>query len=222
MCRGDAHACRVHCEALRVDVNTRSCLALAIVLIGATAAAEQPAQLKFSNPPQHGDTAVPVAVAFAIEGDSLLARFKVSATDIYAKRELARDEYPYEFDVVELFIRNASSADPTYYEFEVSPYNQSLQVNVVEPRRQYHFGVKNGFTHEARIVAGGWEAEMRIPLATLGWNGTEPLRLIGNAYAALGANERRVYWSLFELPPGKPDFHVPSAFRPLFPQSYSR
>ena len=176
----------------------------------------QPAQLKFSNPPQNPSAAAPVTVAFAIEGNSLLAHFKVTAADIFAKPQLARDEYPYEFDVVELFVRNAKSGDPTYYEFEVSPYNQSLQVNVVEPRQQYQFGVKNGFTHRATILAGGWEAEMKIPLASLGWDGNQPLQLIGNAYAALGAGDRRVYWSLFALPPGKPDFHVPSAFRPLF------
>jgi hypothetical protein len=186
------------------------------------AATTQPAQLKFSNPPQDPAAAIPVTVSFAREGDSLLAHFKVTAADIVAKPQLAHDEYPYEFDVVELFVRNAKSGDPTYYEFEVSPYNQSLQVNVLEPRQQYHFGVKNGFTHQATIVAGGWEAEMKIPLASLGWDGKQPLQLIGNAYAALGASDRRVYWSLFELPPGKPDFHVPSAFRPLFPYSYSR
>jgi hypothetical protein len=176
-----------------------------------------PAQLKFSNPPQSPGAAVPVSVAFAIEGDTLLAHFTVTAAEIFAKRQLAHDEYPYEFDVVELFVRNAKSGDPTYYEFEVSPYNQALQVNVVEPRQQYLFGVKNGFTHRAAIVAGGWEAEMKIPLASLGWDGKQPLQLTGNAYAALGASDRRVYWSLFELPPGKPDFHVPSAFRPLLP-----
>ena len=44
MCRGNAHACRVHCAALRVRVNRqgRRSLALAIILIGATAAAGQP------------------------------------------------------------------------------------------------------------------------------------------------------------------------------------
>lgn len=208
----------------------RRSLAIAIVLaasvlFGCVTAPAQPghpartppAHLEFANPPQNPGTAVPVTVAFAIEGASLLAYFKVTAADIFARPQLARDEYPYEFDVVELFVRNANSDDATYYEFEVSPYNQSLQVNVVEPRQQYHFGVKNGFTHEAQIVAGGWEVEMKIPLASLGWNRSQPLQLTGNAYAALGAGDRRVYWSLFELPPGKPDFHVPSAFRPLFP-----
>src|SRR5262249_37600492 len=143
--------CRVHCAALRVDVKPkgRHSLALAILLIAATAAAGEPRQLKFSNPPQSPSSAVPVTVTFALEGDSLLAHFKVTAADIYAKAQLPRDEYPYDFDVVEVFVRNAKSDDPTYYEFEVSPYNQSLQVNVVEPRQQYLFGVKNGFMHQA-------------------------------------------------------------------------
>lgn len=179
-------------------------------------ASTEPAQLKFSNPKQDLQGPAPVTVTFAREGDSLLVHFTVTTTTIFAKPQLARNEYPYEFDVVELFVRNGKSGDPTYYEFEVSPYDQALQVNVREPRQQYHFGVKNGFTHRAQIVAGGWKAELKIPLASLGWDGTAPVELVGNAYAALGQGEERIYWSLFELPPGKPDFHVPAAFRPLF------
>lgn len=179
-------------------------------------ASTEPAPLKFSNPPQDLQGPAPVTVTFARDGDSLLVHFTVTATAIFAKPQLARTEYPYDFDVVELFVRNAKSGDPTYYEFEVSPYDQALQVNVREPRQQYHFGVQNGFSHRAKILTGGWEAQMKIPLATLGWNGAQPLELVGNAYAALGEGNRRVYWSLFELPPGEPDFHVPSAFGPLF------
>jgi hypothetical protein len=157
----------------------------------------------------------PVTVSFVRDGDVLLAKFNVTTNTIAAKPQLARNQYPYEYDVVEVFVRNAKSESAQYYEFEVSPYNQALQVNIVEPRQEYYFGVKNGFTHTASIVAGGWEAEMRIPLASLGWDGRQPLELIGNAYAALGEGDSRVYWSLFELPPGKPDFHIPGAFRPL-------
>lgn len=171
--------------------------------------------LQYSNPRQIQATPAPVTVTFARAGDSLIVHFRVTAATIAAKPHLARNQYPYEYDVVELFVRNASSGTPGYYEFEVSPYNQSLQVNVVEPRQEYYFGVRNGFTHTATIAPGGWEAEMKIPLASIGWDGGEPVQLVGNAYAALGVDEQRVYWSLFELPPGKPDFHVPSAFRPL-------
>jgi Carbohydrate family 9 binding domain-like len=174
----------------------------------------QPSALAYSNPQQ--TISAPVTVSFVRDGDALLATFKVTTNTIAAKPQLAHNQYPYEYDVVEVFVRNAKSGSPQYYEFEVSPYNQALQVNIVEPRQEYYFGVKNGFTHTATIVAGGWEAEMRIPLASLGWDGKQPLELIGNAYAALGEGDSRVYWSLFELPPGKPDFHIPGAFRPLF------
>ncbi len=183
---------------------------------GVQPAATQPRPLKFSNPPQGAGGPFPVVVTFALEGEVLLARFRVTTDAIFARRTLAHDEYPYQFDVVELFVRNAKSPHATYYEFEVSPYDQVLQVNVVEPHQQYTFGVRNGFSHNARIIAGGWEAEMAIPLATLGWDGRGPVELIGNAYAALGEGDRRIYWSLFELPPGKPDFHMPGAFKALF------
>ena len=131
----------------------------------------QPARLEFSNPPQDAAGAAPVTVTFAREGDSLLAHFKVTAAAIFAKPQLARDEYPYDFDVVELFVRNAKSSDPTYYEFEVSPYDQALQVNVREPRQQYHFGVQNGFTHRAHDRAGrlGGRNEDSARLSRLGW-----------------------------------------------------
>ena len=181
------------------------------------------ARLEFSNPPQDRAGTAPVTVTFTRAGDSLLAHFKVTSAAIFAKPRLAHDEYPYDFDVVELFVRNGKSQEPTYYEFEVSPYDQALQVNVREPRQQYYFGVQNGFTHRAVIVPGGWEADMKIPLASLGWDGVGPIELVGNAYAALGEGADRIYWSLFELPPGKPDFHVPAAFKPLpIDHSYSR
>lgn len=172
--------------------------------------------LQYSNLRQIQATPAPVTVTFARDGDSLIAHFRVSTATIVAKPQLARNQYPYEYDVVELFVSNAKSGTPAYYEFEVSPYNQSLQVNVVEPRQEYYFGVRNGFTHTATIAPGGWEADMKIPLAAISWDGSGPVQLIGNAYAALGDNGQRIYWSLFELPVGKPEFHVPSAFRPLF------
>lgn len=176
----------------------------------------KPLALNYSNPKQNLAASEPVTVRLLRVGDTLVVQFKVTTPTIAAKPHLAYNEYPYQYDVVEVFVRNAKSDSPQYYEFEVSPYNQGLQVNVVAPRQEYCFGVQHGFTHSTKIVPGGWEADMRIPLASLGWNGKQPLDLVGNAYAALGENDRRVYWSLFELPAGPPDFHVPGAFRPLF------
>ena len=180
------------------------------------AIASPPLALGYSNPKQSASTPAPVTVSLVRRDDTLVATFKITTRSIVAKPQLAHNEYPYQYDVVEIFVRNAKSESPGYYEFEVSPYNQGLQVNIVKPRQEYYFGVQNGYTHSANMVAGGWEAEMRIPLASLGWDGSQPLELIGNVYAALGEGDGRVYWSLFELPGGTPDFHVPGAFRPLF------
>ena len=174
-----------------------------------------PNPLAYANPQQANSAIAPVTVTLARDGDALVAHFKVTAATIVAKRQLAHDEYPYDFDVVELFVRNAKSGQPGYFEFEVSPYDQSLQVNVIEPRQQYCFGIKDGFAHTATITSTGWEAQLRIPLTSIGWRSGQPVELVGNAYAALGTANQCVYWSLFELPPGKPDFHVPGAFRPL-------
>lgn len=175
-----------------------------------------PVRLNYSNPPQKHAGDGPVTVTFAIEKGFLLAHFVVVSDGIYAKAQLARNEYPYDFDVVELFLTNSNSEKPIYYEFEVSPYGQALQVKVIDPRQEYYFGVKNGFDYAAAITKTGWTAEMKIPLASIGCDGSSFLQLIGNAYAALGKTESRIYWSLFELPSGRPDFHIPGAFRPLF------
>lgn len=190
-------------------------IVLGALLLSQGAMSSEPLALRFANPKQPSSATFPVTVRFVRLRDVLLVQFKVATDKIVAKPQLAHDEYPYQFDVVEVFVSNAKSGSSRYYEFEVSPYDQALQVNIVAPRQEYYFGVKNGFAHSAKIVDGGWEAEMRIPLASIGWDGRQPLELIGNAYAALGEGDSRVYWSLFELPPGKPDFHIPGAFRPL-------
>lgn len=169
--------------------------------------------LQFCKPSPHAGTP-PVHVEFILNDRFLIAKFDVVCSTIYAKKELARTEYPYEFDVVELFVSTSESPSTApYYEFEVSPFNQSLQVNVIEPRREFYFGVKNGFEHSASLTPQGWTAEMWIPLHTIGHNGSTDQPIYGNAYAILGEGDQRLYWSLFELPEGKPDFHVPAAFR---------
>lgn len=169
--------------------------------------------LAFSNP--RSSEAPPAQVSFEVESQLLIARFQVSAKSIFGKKDLGPKEYPYDFDVVEVFVTNSSDAKPKYFEFEVTPYNQGLQVNVIDPRQEFYFGVKDGFEHRAAINVEGWEAELRIPLQTIGCDARQPLRLRGGAFAALGEGASRVYWSLFELPAGKPDFHVPAAFQPL-------
>jgi hypothetical protein len=148
--------------------------------------------------------------------DTLTVHFSVSAPSLNAKKVLGPSEYPYQFDVVELFVTFSDSGFP-YFEFEVSPYNQTLQVRIIS-KKEHHEGVDLGLSSTATIVAGGWKAELSIPLKPLGWDG-DPAKVRGNFYSVLGKGRARGYWSAFLPKAAKADFHQPQYFRPLLPCS---
>jgi FAD/FMN-containing dehydrogenase len=152
----------------------------------------------------------PVRARISLEGDTLVADFSVSAP-LNARKVLGPHQYPYMFDVVELFLTFSESGFP-YYEFEVSPYNQTFQVNIVSRARHVE-GVRLGLVSTAKIAPGGWTAEMKIPLRTLGWDGDHG-KIRGNLYSVLERSPRS-YWSSFLPRSGKPNFHQPQFFRPL-------
>jgi hypothetical protein len=154
----------------------------------------------------------PVAAHVSLADEALTARFSVSTPSLNAKKVLAPGEYPYQFDVVELFVTFADSGFP-YFEFEVSPYNQTFQVRIVSAK-EHHEGVDLGLISTAEIVKGGWNAELKIPLKPLGWDG-EPAKIRGNFYSTLGHAGQRSYWSTFLPKADKPNFHQPQYFKPL-------
>jgi hypothetical protein len=158
----------------------------------------------------------PVEAHVSLADEALIVRFSVRAPSLNAEKVLSAGEYPYQFDVVELFVTFSDSGFP-YYEFEVSPYNQNFQVRIVSVK-QHQEGVDLGLTSTATMVAGGWNAELKIPLKSLGWDG-DPAKIRGNLYSILGSKPKRSYWSTF-LPKAKnPDFLQPRFFRPLLPCS---
>jgi hypothetical protein len=101
-----------------------------------------------------------------------------------------------------------------YYEFEVSPYNQTFQVKIVA-HQTFQEGIDLGLVSSTTIVPGGWSAELKIPLKRLGWDG-DPKKIRGNFFAILGRAPKRSFWSSFQpKAPGKPNFHQPQFFQPL-------
>jgi hypothetical protein len=162
--------------------------------------------------PAHSSLKNPVQATAALAGDILTARFTVSSRSLNAKKVLGPNEYPYQFDVVELFVTFSATGFP-YYEFEVSPYNQTFQVRIVSTK-EHHEGVDLGLTSTAEIVPGGWSAELKIPLKPLGWDG-EPANVSGNFYAILGQGPQRSFWSTFLPEAAKANFHQPQYFKPL-------
>jgi len=153
----------------------------------------------------------PVQASAALADDVLTARFAVSTPLLNAKKILGPGEYPYQFDVVELFATFSDSGFP-YFEFEVSPFNQTFQVRIVSAK-EHHEGVDLGLTSTAVIEPGGWNAELKIPLKPLGWDG-DPAKIRGNFYSTLGQRPRS-YWSTFLAKAAKPNFHQPEYFKPL-------
>ena len=154
----------------------------------------------------------PVQVKAALAEDALIVRFSVSTPTLNAKKVLDPGEYPYQFDVVEVFVTFSDNGFP-YFEFEVSPYNQTFQVRIVSDR-EHQEGVDLGLTSSAAIVAGGWKAELNLPLTTLGWDG-DPEKIGGNFYSVLGSAKERSYWSTFLPKAAKANFHQPQYFEPL-------
>jgi hypothetical protein len=154
----------------------------------------------------------PVRTDAVLANDTLNVRFAVTAPSLNAKKVLAPGEYPYQFDVVELFVTFSETGFP-YYEFEVSPYNQTFQVRIISAR-EHQEGVDLGLNSMATIVTGGWNAELAVPLKPLGWNG-EPEKIRGNFYSILGQGREHSYWSAFLPKAAKANFHQPQYFQPL-------
>ena len=153
----------------------------------------------------------PVQVRASLADDTLIASYSVSTPKLNARKVLGPRQYPYMFDVVELFVAFSETGFP-YYEFEVSPFNQTFQVRIVS-HAQHQEGVDLGLVSSAAIAPGGWTAELKIPLKPLGWDGN-PRKIRGNFYSTLESAPRS-YWSSF-LPKAKTaNFHQPQFFRSL-------
>jgi cellulose/xylan binding protein with CBM9 domain len=154
----------------------------------------------------------PVQARISLTDDALIASFSVTSPTMNARKVLGPGEHPYQFDVVELFVTFSDSGFP-YFEFEVSPYNQTLEVKIVSAK-EHHEGVDLGLTSTAQMTKTGWTAEMKIPLKSSGWDG-DPGKVHGNLYSILGAGKGRSYWSAFLPKAAKANFHQPQYFKAL-------
>lgn len=166
--------------------------------------------------PEKSSLRKPVSVEFKIEDEHLAARFEVRNDDVFGKEVLAPGEFPYQFDVVEVFVSVSDEPPYPYYEFELTPFEQTYQVKVPAAKTAFLGGLELGLKSRIEKTRNGWSAEMRIPLRSLGWKG-DPKKIVGNAFAIFGQRPNRSFWSLFLPQQSKPNFHRPEHFKPLFP-----
>jgi hypothetical protein len=185
-------------------------LVFAAMLLASSSA--QACELSLVAPPK-STLKKPIQVRASLAGDILTASYLVTAQTVNATKVLEPGQYPYMFDVVELFMTFSATGYP-YFEFEVSPYNQSFQVRILT-HAQHQEGVDLGLVSTAIVQPGsGWSAELKIPLKSLGWDG-DAKKIRGNFYSILGRSSTRSYWSTFLPRAKKANFHQPQFFQPL-------
>lgn len=158
----------------------------------------------------------PVQVRYELADHHLNVWFEVQAPVLHKKEVYESGDYPFEFDVAEVFIttEDTRSSKFSYYEFEVTPLGQvyDLRLDVTNGKR---VGVDIApVITEAQFSDKNWSARFSIPLERIGWNG-DASKLRGNFFTIIGKSPR-TYWSAFLPQQDKANFHKPEFFRPLF------
>jgi cellulose/xylan binding protein with CBM9 domain len=120
-------------------------------------------------------------------------------------------------DVVEVFLNPQPERVNHYFEFEVAPNNQWIDLEIDKTKDPFNDPSWNsGFAHATRIDADHrvWSTEMRIPLASMNVKAPSPgaqWRVNFFRAAGKGGDERREFLAWSIIPEGK-TFHVPTRF----------
>jgi len=120
-------------------------------------------------------------------------------------------------DVVEVFLNPQPDRVQHYYEFEVAPNNQWIDLEIDKTKEPFNSASWNsGFEHATRVDAKNhtWTTEMRIPLAAINVSALRAgARWRANFFRAAGqgGDDHRKFlaWSII---PGGTTFHAPTRF----------
>ena len=120
-------------------------------------------------------------------------------------------------DVVEVFLNPHAERVNHYYEFEVAPNNQWLDLEIDKTKDPFNDASWNsGFDHAVRIDTRHhiWTAEMRIPISSMNVASIQPgAQWRANFFRASGkgGDDQRKFLAWSIIPEGK-TFHVPTRF----------
>ena len=120
-------------------------------------------------------------------------------------------------DVAEVFQNPQPERVNHYYEFEVAPNNQWIDLEIDKTKNPFNDASWNsGFEHATRIDAKNhvWTAEIRIPISSMNVRAVRPgaaWRVNFFRAAGEGGDDRRNFLAWSIIPEGK-TFHVPTRF----------
>jgi hypothetical protein len=147
-------------------------------------------------------------------------RCRYRALNVFEGEEVAEERSGLWLkDTAEAFINPEPERFNHYYEFEVAPNNQWVDLEIDLTKTPFgDAGWDSHFEHATRLDAQHhvWTAEMRIPVKSMGVKTLEAgtaWRLNLYRLDGLGDDTQRRFFSWSPLPPGKNrSFHQPSSF----------
>jgi len=143
---------------------------------------------------------------------------RYSTLNIYEGEDTAKERWElWKRDVVEVFMNPEPERVPHYYEFEVAPNNQWIDLEIDKGKTPFNDAAWDShFEHATRIDSKNhvWTCEMRIPISAMNAAAPKPgTEWRVNFFRADGpgddAQRRFMAWST--IPEGK-TFHVPTRF----------
>jgi alpha-galactosidase len=160
------------------------------------------------------------SVAAVWTDDSIYFAFRCryDALNTYEGEDISKERWElWNRDVAEAFLNPQPERMSHYYEFEVAPNNQWIDLEIDKRKEPFNDASWNsGFEHATHIDHENhvWTAEMRIPLRSMK---VQSIRLESiwrvNFFRAAGhgPDSQRMFLAWSPIPEGK-TFHVPSRF----------
>jgi hypothetical protein len=123
----------------------------------------------------------------------------------------------WERDVCEIFIAPDRSTPNKYYEFEVAPTGEwiDLGIEVTPEKRITDWDYASGMQAAAKIEKNKVVEVIKIPFKALGRTPRAGDVWLGNLFRCIGSGSTRGYLAWRPTRTAEPAFHVPSAFGEL-------
>lgn len=120
-------------------------------------------------------------------------------------------------DVCEIFIAPVASQRNRYFEFEIAPTGEwiDLAIEVESQKRKTDLDYRSGMTSAARIEMGKIIMAIKIPWDAFGVSPKIGDVWLGNLFRCVGKGESRGYLAWQPTKTAQPNFHVPEKFGEL-------
>jgi alpha-galactosidase len=143
---------------------------------------------------------------------------RYEALNTYEGEDISKERWElWNRDVVEVFLNPHPERVTHYYEFEVAPNNQWIDLEIEKNNKPFNDPTWNsGFEHATRVDSKNhvWTAEMRIPLQAIKVDSIRAgakWRVNFFRAAGQGTDDHRRFLAWSAIPDGA-TFHVPTRF----------